>query len=117
VSIGCKFILEVMFLDEGREFMKRFVVCCSLVVFAGFGFTLTLTSCGDLGGTASCEAECDSDSDCESGLSCFTLDGTSECLPENCQTCFEQGETCYYEENTQEQQEGEDKECTFRECT
>lgn len=90
--------------------VDRFRWLAPLALLLGLGLALA-PGC-EPSGTASCEEECESDDDCESGLSCFG----DQCLPSDCDACFEDGRTCYYDENTAEQAEGESVRCDFREC-
>ena len=66
---------------------------------------------------ASCKETCEEDSECADGMSCFLTDEGHICLPSSCGTCFEDGRTCHYSENLDEQEEGELAECGFKECS
>ena len=82
-----------------------FVVCSCLALAA---------ACG---GGASCKEDCSEDSDCELGLACFdTRTEGKLCLPEECNTCFDDHRTCRYSENTDEQADGASAECEMIEC-
>ena len=81
-------------------------------------FVLLLAGCGVDGGSASCEEACTSDNDCQAGLKCYSLVGydTDVCFPDDCQPCFDQGKTCRWHENTEEQEQGFARKCEFNEC-
>lgn len=93
--------------------LMKWVIPTAAVWVAGFAATVAQ---GCEGGTASCHEECDNDDDCQGGLGCFETLSGKQCLPSECDACFDQGKSCYSDENTDEQSEGESLQCDFREC-
>ena len=94
---------------------KNIFLFLLLIALISFVSTMILTAC-EGGGTASCNESCDDDDDCQSGLTCFDTIRGKECLPGGCDVCFDDGRTCYTEENLAEQEEGEEKSCKFVRC-
>ena len=96
---------------ERHPLRTPFIVAVSVAVAALAG-----VAC-DGAGTASCNEGCDESEDCQAGLACYPLaSGGKRCAPDGCDACFDQGKSCYWDENTAEQEQGEDLECSFREC-
>jgi len=93
--------------------MKKFgmLVAMGLMVVGLFG--------GCSNGAASCKESCESDSDCGSGMRCFNTSSGNQCLPDECNACFDDGSgRCNIEENHAEQQsEGAERTCEFVQCT
>lgn len=85
----------------------KHVVISALLILA---FGICITCCFD--GMASCNEECSSDDDCDTGLIC----ASNVCVPDDCGSCFNQNKSCSYNENTDDQEEGEMAECTFSYC-
>jgi hypothetical protein len=82
-------------------------------IFIALSTTISLTACDLLGG-ASCEAECESDDECDVGLSCIGTAMGMMCLPDECRSC---DGGCSYSTNEEEvQSEGALYTCDFRSC-
>ena len=74
---------------------------------------LSTVAC-DLGPQASCESYCESDDECDYGLSCISVSGRNMCLPEECSMC---SSSCGYSTNEYEvQTEGALFQCEFSYC-
>jgi len=93
--------------------MKKLLVILNVIFLLTAGFVLT-TGCQ---GGASCKETCDENDDCGPDLGCFNTNDGKICLPTGCEACFDDGRTCNYSENTDEQEKGEEAECDFTECT
>ncbi len=68
-------------------------------------------------GTATCKETCETTDDCASGLTCLSTSTKGKiCLPNDCNTCFDNQKSCDYSENLDAQANGEARVCTFSEC-
>jgi len=82
--------------------MKKWLWVTAAVAIASIAFAC------DQGG-ASCKESCSKDDDCGSGLIC----GNGECVPDDCGTCFESQDTCYFNVDDSEG----DRVCEFSSCS
>lgn len=65
-------------------------------------------------GSASCQEECEESSDCAAGLSCEnTYSYGRACVPEDCGTCFADGDSCNFQSYLDENDE---RQCDFNYC-
>jgi hypothetical protein len=93
--------------------MKRPQLC----PFFRFLFPVVLLLTFALGGCGSkspCQDNCSKDDDCESGLSCVSMQGKGRiCVPSGCATCTSSAPTCSYEVTTYT---NGDISCSFLSC-
>lgn len=70
------------------------------VWFLSFGLAMNvgaMTVCGS--GDAQCKQPCEEHSECEGTLLCLNTTRGHLCLPNSCDTCFEDGLTCFTDDS------------------
>ena len=78
-------------------------------------FLLVVAEAGCGGHDKACEDTCESDNDCETGLSCWytSTANAKVCVPWQCGDCFKNAQTCYYSTSAND---SSDLMCDFTTC-